>query len=284
MRTREAAIRYQRADEQMKEAIFEGSSPTEWDFDTSERTMMLLSMQQYPELRPSIQDLRIAIIENQASADFITSDDPSAFTNKFCQQRVRQRNFGLLSSGSLLFLPLTTKLALMCYDGGTYTVPDKRGYLLPIRKDSDIEAINELQYLKAADSIYFADWNSRDAVKASFAAVSPRRPESRSEISVLVRDHVTDDGEHYREATAEERRTGQHTIVGMSFVHPAPTRWISKLKYRNPVQTYSNGSVAGYVRKSARLEHRDDPGWHRVRTIRRETSPVPVLPPGTLVK
>jgi hypothetical protein len=42
-------------------------------------------------------------------------------------------------------------------------------------------------------------------------------------------------------------------MILMSPLHPAPRRWLSKLKYRCPLHTYFDGSAAGHVREAARL-------------------------------
>ena len=47
-------------------------------------------------------------------------------------------------------------------------------------------------------------------------------------------------------------------MVTMSNYHPRPQRWISKLKWRKPMKTFSNGSAVGHVRRPefAILEYR----------------------------
>ena len=261
-RTEMAIRRMRMMHDGMLNTIYEGKPVTPPDLDVSDRAMMLYSLRIYSDIREYIEDLKICIVKNETQSDFITSDDPSILTNRFYIQRLRQNNFGFTSSGVLLFLPLTPRLLLMCYDGGTYTIPDKKGFYVPITRQADVFALNELQYLKAAVSIYFSRWDDRDCVEREFHEVSPRRPHSWYRFSVFVRNGFTEEGERYRRATEEERRTARERVVVGSTLHPVPSKWISRLKYRRRVRTYFDGSAVGHVRKKAWLkrDRRDDFG------------------------
>lgn len=205
-RTEMAIRRMREQHEGLHTAVFEGKPGTPPDRDLSDRALMLDSMRAYMGTRHLIEDLKVCILRNQTQHDFITSDDPSVFTSRFYVQKLRRRNFGLASSGAQFFLPLTPRLLLICYDSSVYTVPGKIGCWVTITKPSDVIALNELQYLKAAENIYFADWGCGDHVMKMFDAVSARRPESWCEYTVLVPNGFTEQGEHYRRATEEKRR------------------------------------------------------------------------------
>ena len=53
----------------------------------------------------------------------------------------------------------------------------------------------------------------------------------------------------YRRASDDEASKAQEAVFLTSITHPSPSAWLSKLKFRQPVRTYSNGSAAGHVRK-----------------------------------
>lgn len=252
-RTDMAIRRRRMIQEEMYDAIYKGRPVTPPDLDLSDRAVMHDTMRTYSDAREYIEDLKTCIVKNETRSDFLTSDDPSIFTSRFYVQKLNKQTFGLMSSGALFFLPLTSRLLLMCYDGGVYTIPDKNGCYVSIANQADVLALNELQYLKAANNIYFSQWDDHDRVQREFRAVSMQRPQSWCNISVLVPDGVTEEGERYRRATEEERRTGQHMLIAMSMFHTAPSKWISKLKYRSPVRAHSDGSAVGYVRKKAWL-------------------------------
>ena len=255
-RTEMAMRRARMMHEGMQNAIYEGRPVTAPDLDMSDRTMMLHSMRVYWEMREFVEDLKVCIVQNETRRNFFTSDDPSIFTSRYYVQRLGTRVFGLASSGALIFMPITSRLLLMCYDGDVYTIPDKRGHYVSITSQADVLALNELQYLKAAENLYFSLWDDRDRVDREFLEISSQRPDSWCIFSVLVSDGFTDEGKRWRRATEEERKTAKETLVAASTLHPAPSKWISKLKYRSPIRTYFDGSAAGHVRKKAWLESR----------------------------
>jgi hypothetical protein len=255
-RTEMAAKRIQHMEGDVVKAIHEGRAVAAPELDLSDRTMMLASMAAMSDLGKYIINLKMCIVRNNTKCDFITSDDPAIYTNKFHLQRLGRRNFGLGSSGTLLFLPLTPRYSLICYDGAVYTLPAKKGQFLEITKDTDSLALNELQYLKAAKNIYFSSWEDEKRIAQEFAECRERRPETQHLILVYVREHVTGAEETYRLATEEERRTAQHLIINTRSDHNAPARWLSELKYRIPIRTYSNGAAVGHVRNKEWLERK----------------------------
>lgn len=238
----------------MHNVIFEGRPVTPSDLDLSDRAMMLTSLQLYVDIREYIEDLKNCVIKNETRFDFVTSDDPSIFTSRFHIQKLGVNSFGMVSSGALFFMPLTPRLLLMCYDGSVYTIPNKKSCYTSITSKGDVSALNELQYLKAAENIYFSRWDDRDRVEREFHEVSPRRPQSWCNFSVWVPDGSTEEGDRYRRATEKETRTAPERMVAMSGLHAAPSGWISKLKYRHPLRTYFDGSAAGHVRKAKWLK------------------------------
>lgn len=252
-RTDMAMRRIRMMQEGMLNEMYEGRQLTPPDLDVSDRAMMLHSMNMYLQMREYVEDLKICIVKNETPLDFITSDDPSIFTSRYYIQKLGNHSFGTASSGVLFFLPLTPRLLLMCYDGGVYTIPNKVGCYVSITSHSDVFALNELQYLKADENIYFLRWDDRERVLREYLGVAPRRPQSWVDFSVLVPDGFTEMGERYRRATEEERRTAQQTVIHMRSLYPAPSKWISLLKYRSPIRTYFNGSAVGHVRKEAWL-------------------------------
>lgn len=253
-RTDVALRRTKMAEDEMLIAAYEGAPggpPPE--FFEDERTIMLSSIKMYLETREYVDDLKAVIVDNRTAIDFITSDDPAVFVNKFYAQRFKHSNFGVSSSGVLLVMPLAPRFALMCYDGQVYTILTKRGGFVQTEEIGDVLAFNELQYLKAANNIYYSNWESRLKVEEEFNCFAVNRGQSWHEVIVWVADGETKDGTRYRRATDEEKRGGQHTLVNLASRHPVPSRWNSALRYRAPPRTYSNGSAAGHVRKAARL-------------------------------
>jgi hypothetical protein len=140
--------------EGMRDEIYRdrGNKPNEAKPDEKQRTLMSLKFC-FSSLH-LIEDLKVCIFDNISSNEIFTSDDPVIFTNKYSFQRLRQSSFGLINSGFMYIMPLSPKAAVMAYDGGVYTIDGKVGCKVYIDDRSDIEALNELQYLKAQNNIY----------------------------------------------------------------------------------------------------------------------------------
>jgi hypothetical protein len=216
--------------------------------ELSDKEFMMMSMRDAMLTRTYIDDLKACVVVNNTSTDFVTSDDPTVFTNRYSFQKLRHGNFGLASTGAMLLLPLGPRMLFLCYDGGAYTIPNKRGGLLTISKASDVGAINELQFIKAGRNIYFSDWSQHEQVRAAFAAASSRRRDLWSRVNVLVPSETDAQGKHYKAATAEERITAREKLVNLQAIYPEPARWMSELKFRSPAKYVETGTAAGIIR------------------------------------
>ena len=250
LRTDMAVKRMRLAHEGMHNAIFEGRRIGAPEMDLSDRALMLSSMRMFAEVQDTVEDLKVCIIRNETSFDFVTSDDPSVFTNRFHFQRLRENTFGLGSAGALFFLPISPRFLVICYDGDVYTVPGKQGSSVAIQRVSDVLALNELQYLKAPENIYFYRWNDRERIESEFQTILPQRPASWCRFRVFVPDTITGQWTRYRLATEEERRSTKEATIQMSNVFKSPATWVSSLRYRDRPRSYYNGSAAGHVRRS----------------------------------
>lgn len=252
-RTDMAAKRMRLLRENMRDVIFEGRHIAPPVLDLSDYAMMRDSLDIVANEIDNVDDIKICIIKNNTKNDFITSDDPVIFTNRFYLQKLHRNTFGLKNSGLLFFMPITPQFLLMCYDGGIYTIPDRQGKLLIVTKCSDISCLNELQYMKSVNNIYFSEWHNRELIKTEFNKKFNYRPESWVEIEAFVRVNSENSYETYRIASAEERQGGEHTLINPRSCHNAPSQWFSMLKYRHSQRTYFNKTMIGYVRKKAWL-------------------------------
>lgn len=102
-----------------------GSSVNPPELHCNDRTMMLMTLGMFTDLRKSVSDLRICLFKNETSQDFVTSDDPVAFMSRFHAQKIRSNVFGIGSAGALFYFPLSPRLLLLCYDGDVY-IPRNR--------------------------------------------------------------------------------------------------------------------------------------------------------------
>jgi hypothetical protein len=263
-RTEMAVKRLKHAQDSMEEGVFgdEGGAPPR----ASIYELTMESMQLCMNTAEFVEDLKLRIINNQSRVDFIISDDPVIFANRYATQRLGKVGFGVQSSGAFFLMPLTPRYAVICYDNHIYTAPDLIDGRLIVKKDEDANAINEFQFLKAAENIYFKDWESRQHVVDEFARYKGSRRDDWSEVTILVPDDAGKDGalrgedgkiQNYRIGTREEGKAAGSALLKMSFVYPVPSCWFSQLKYRTKIKTFYNGTAIGHVRKEEWLRSRD---------------------------
>jgi hypothetical protein len=222
----------------------------------SGRQLILQSLSFCLDTRHDIEDLKVRIIENQSKVDFVISDDPSIMTNRYAKQKLQGASFGVSSSGVFFVLPLAPRFAVICYDGLVYSLPGLKDGRLYLRNASDVEALNELEQLKASANIYFSKWEDRDYVRERFLAAKDRRPTEWCSITHLVPVGQDKTEERYREGTIEEAKKAGRSLMQMSFKYPEPSLWFFPLKYRNKPKTFYEGTGVGHVRKKEWLRRR----------------------------
>ena len=153
--------------------------------DLSHRHMLLRALSDFSVVRENIADLRVCLVTNRTSTDFITSDDPVAFSSRFHAEKLRSDNFGIGSPGIAFALPLSPRLLLLCYDGSVYIAPDKKAHCIVFTDDRDVYATNLLQYLGARENIYFSDWEQRHQIASEMTSTAVDRRGSRPRFSIL---------------------------------------------------------------------------------------------------
>lgn len=262
-RTEMAVKRLKHAYDSMEAKVFgdEAEAPTPPTFYELTMDSLRLCLQSLN----SVEDLKFRLIHNESRTDFVISDDPVVFANRYATQRLGSPGFGVNSSGLMLLMPLTPRRAAICYDNQVYTAPDLSNGRIVIRRDDDASAINEFQFLKGAENIYFQDWNARQSVADEYARCKNQRRDDWSKVTVLVPDDAGKDGairekdgklQNYRIGTREEGKAIGKALLRMSFTYPTPTRWFSQLKYRSKPKTFYNGTGVGHVRKEEWLRTR----------------------------
>lgn len=210
------------------------------------------SLQSCVELHETLTDLKPRIVVNRTALPFVICDDPAVLANRFANQRLKQRDYGLHSSGLMLTMPLTRHLAVLAYDGNVYTAPNLADSRIVLKKDSDVEAFNELQFLKASASIFFDDWSDREYVREQFERSKERRlGDLGQEVTFTWArlEEEREDGTRLFSAVPKEEAQGERTLIHQSVKYPMPAKWISELAYRNLPKTFHNGTGAGHVRR-----------------------------------
>jgi hypothetical protein len=253
LRRTEAAINQMRdLTSSMKDKVYARDPEQRADDNRTDSQLMVVSLKIALELKKYGDDLKLVIFANKTGLDFVTCDHPVFFTNRYHIQRLHQHNFGMVSSGAIISMPLSPRLSLMAYDTNVYTLPNATGNsCLDLARKADVCALNQTQYLSADKNIYFRSWDDAKRIGAEVAALSEIRATAGATSQTLVRDYSDGGpGEAYKRGTAEEEANARETLVMTSFRQPEPPDWPSVLKFRSKPKTFWNGSAVGHVRKA----------------------------------
>jgi hypothetical protein len=242
----------------MADAVFARAPEQRPVDDESDTRLMHLSLEMALSQMKYVTDLKVVIFANKSGVELITCDHPAALTNRFHLQKLQKNSFGISNSGAILSMPLTPKLSAMFYDTGVYTIPNATGTsFVDLKHDSDVHALNQIQYLSAGKNLYFKRWEDAERIAAEIIGISEQRAAAGAISKTLIRD---DDGvgpsETYRIGTVEEEIAAKETIVVTSFRQPSPKNWPSILKFRDKPKTFYNGTGVGHVRRPEWLSTR----------------------------
>ena len=257
LRTDIAVRRGLLAQAQMADLIFEGAEQQRLP-EITQKEFIQMTMGTFAETLPKISDLKVCIIRNDTQTPFVTSDDPAIMINRFYAQRLgpRWQGHGIENAGLMLVLPLSPKFLALSYDGDVYTCTDREQGIVTLEKQSDIDALNLLQFLKASEGIYFSSWADGQMVKASFESVAPKRPEAWHKLHYAVKDDVSEQSGSTRFRVVHspaERLAAKEALIHLEQVTLDPGVWCSKVKFRAKPKFIDTKSGGGFVR----LQHSD---------------------------
>lgn len=194
-----------------------------------------------------LDDLSACIVSNNTTEPFVTSDDPVVLTNRFYFQRLNSNAFGIANSGALVLTPLAPQLYFLLWDSDCYSIPARSGPILRINNIHDVQALNGLQYQRAASNIYVSDDKHAKHVALACEALGERSPPFR--LYTMVEDGS--DGEHGQRFKAVEPEVAKQSGSFMVLTqpnYPKPLVWPSFLKWRFKIRSHNDGSAAGHVR------------------------------------
>lgn len=221
-----------------------------------------MAMRTFAEEMHLFDDLKVCLIRNRSARPFITSDDPAVIANRWHKEdsRVRHESPGLMACGTSVFLPLSPLTMCVAYDGDVYSIPHLRGWT-ELRRESDVHAFNELQFLNASANVYFRDWDDSDWVRSSFLSVQDRRPDCRHRVTYAVLDETSGEHKRYRVVDSSEAEAHQEGIIHTELLTPTPSRWPTQLKWRAKGSVFTNGTGAGYIRGTKTQSRRTGGYW-----------------------
>lgn len=91
------------------------------------------------ELLPSVIDLKIELLINRSSIDYVTSDNPAVFYNQLFQEKNLSRGFGWGEYGIQFIIPISPKIAICMYDSAVYDIKETE-----LKSNNTINKLNEL--------------------------------------------------------------------------------------------------------------------------------------------
>lgn len=125
-----------------------------------------------------ISDLKPVILINNTGRDFIFSDSPVVFFNSFFNDKDGTGSTGLQAPGLQIFCPLNSKTMLMLYDSKFYSFKNCSNNKVCITLESDIDALNALQFFNCREWIFFINGTQSAAIDAQHS---------------LLEDHINSD-------------------------------------------------------------------------------------------
>lgn len=245
LRTEAASLRSVEMFEGMKNVI----DPDMPDFKPSMKEAVQMAMRNFADVMHIIDDLKVCLLHNRTSRPFVTSDDPSVMTNRWHMEdrRVRHKSPGLISCGAIFFLPLSPQVVCMAYDGDVYSVSHEGGWT-DLRRDRDVVACNEQQFLNAQANIYFREWEHREWVLICCRAIIKQRLPCHHRVNYAILDRIEGDHKVYRAVKRDEAGDHSEALIHTQSLMPRPTSWPTQLRFRGKGYVYTNGTGAGYIR------------------------------------
>lgn len=243
---------------------FAGPEVEEYRFKIKDAVQTALRI--YVEEMSAIDDLKICLVRNDSKVPFITSDDPATLTNRwyFQDSRTTGSNFGLTAAGALAVLPISPKVLMLAYDGDVYSIQKKRGWTR-VKKDSDVDALNQLQVFNCWSNVYLRDDVPPNFMTDCFNRCRGNRPDTRHIFNYAILEEETSEGSTYRAVDKEEIPEGESVLFHSQSVHGEPTQWPMFIRYRKNGRVYYNGSGLGYVRRVPSLAS-DAAGFRQYRS------------------
>ena len=235
---------------EITEAVHDVSGQTGASFRYEIREAVQVAMKTFAVSMDSVADLKVCLVRNRTGIPFITSDDPAVLTNRWHLEsaRTKGRSFGLHSAGDILLLPVSPKILCIGFDGDVYSVPDRNGWT-EVRRDADVEAFNQHQFLNCRANVFVQDSVSFQHVHESFLRAVPRRPESRHKLHYAVLDRREGGFASYRVVNCAEAGEHEEAMIHVQVMHARPVYWPRQISWRLNGFVFTNGTGVGYVRR-----------------------------------
>jgi len=199
-----------------------------------------------------LNDLNIALLENESKIDFIFSDNPVVFFNSFFNETRPQGTIGIASTGLQIFYPINSKYMLFLYDPDYYAVSSCK---IRISKNKDIQRLNGLQILNCDENIYFQNFNMKEKISERYNQIKSKKPNKKNEYEIMG-SRIAEDGT-YRELLRTSAPKIRYNLHKLSFFQHKATD--KPFGVRNPLLVSLNNKIIdavldGKIRSMSDLE------------------------------
>jgi len=235
------------AEEQMQALSKDLELPPEYGLKIKEAVQ--LRMKIFAENTRCVNDLKVCLLKNKSNKTFITSDNPAVMTNQWHLSKPKSSvmGFGLQSAGVIAILPLSPYVCMLAYDSDIHKIESKNGWF-KVKKDRDVEAINQFQFLECDKNIYFSSSECKDSMMSSLQKFSSARPPCKYEFNYAYLESQTETHKIYKASPLQEAKSHETMFVHSKRVSPKPLFWPSFIKKKALARVYTNDTGAGYVR------------------------------------
>ena len=151
---------------------------------------VLLPLRVSARMIPVSLDLRLHLLVNHTTTQFITSDNPVVLYNTHCQEITIRSCTGWGCSGLEVFLPLSPEICLYAFDNAVYKVASRRRQVTRVAL-RDVLQLNRLQWLNAQNNVYYAGNDCSGIFERESAWAKPRRATKYIQVKEAVAE---DDG------------------------------------------------------------------------------------------
>lgn len=243
---------------EMNDATLNVAGVDDQEYRVGIREAVQHEMMAFAESMDVVKDLNACIAINKTRVPFVTSDDPAVLTNRWNMLKGKGSSFGLRSAGDILILPVSPSICFVGYDSDVYSVTKERG-VVEVDKESDVDALNEHQFLNCRANLFVKNPIDFDRIERSYKDKCGGRLEARHRINYAVRETTGDGSVRFRVTEPGEAETHEEALIHSQVVYPEPSQWPSFLRWRHKGVVFTNGSGVGYVRRAWASSDADPP-------------------------
>ena len=165
--------------------------------DVAEQHPVAVTLRAAGAVFHAARDLEFHLICNDSPIEFVTSDDPVALHNQYCEGITYTGVLGWKCRGLQAFLPLSPRELLVLFDPSVYRIggSHKGSRITLICSANDAAMFNALQIHNADENVYFANAYGDGKAAQQCWAFAGARPRSRLTIIETERVRDTDTSE-----------------------------------------------------------------------------------------